>query len=306
MDIGTSTDDVVVRARGLTKRYGHTTAVRDLDLVVRRGTVFGYLGPNGAGKTTTIRMLVGLLRPTSGSATVLGLDVVRQRDAMQRAVGYLPGGFVAYADLTAEQYLRFLGELRGGFAEARVRELAERLDLELGRRIGTMSHGNKQKVGIVQALAHSPELLVLDEPTTGLDPLVQRAFLDLLREERAAGTSVLLSSHVLSEVEAVADEVAILRRGELVVVQTVDRLKARAQRRVDLVLERTVPVPALLNVPGVRRVAGSGREVQVDVEGSMAPLFHTTATYGIERVVTHEPDLEEIFLGYYDEQGAAS
>ena len=299
-------DDVVVRASGLTKRYGHTTAVKGLDLVVRRGTVFGYLGPNGAGKTTTLRMLVGLLRPTSGSASVLGRDVVRERDAMQRAVGYLPGGFVAYPDQTAQQYLRFLGDLRGGVPEARVRELAERLDLELDRRIGTMSHGNKQKVGIVQALAHRPELLVLDEPTTGLDPIVQREFLTLLREERAAGTSVLLSSHVLSEVEAVADEVGILRRGELVVVETVERLKARAQRHVELVLERDVPVPALLNVPGVRRVSGYGREVQVDVEGSMAPLFHTTATYGIERVVTHEPDLEEIFLGYYDEQGAAS
>ena len=174
------------------------------------------------------------------------------------------------------------------------------------RRIGTMSHGNKQKVGIVQALAHDPDLLVLDEPTTGLDPLVQREFLDLLREQRAAGTTVLLSSHVLSEVEAVADEVAILRRGELVVVETVDGLKARAQRQVDIVLERELPVGTLRRVPGVRDAGGGGTRLQVFVEGSMAPLFAATAPYGIERVVTHEPDLEEIFLGYYEQQGAVS
>ena len=301
-----SAADEVVRTRALTKRYGRTTAVRGLDLVVDRGSVFGYLGPNGAGKTTTIRMLVGLLRPTSGTASVLGRDVVRERDAMQRTVGYLPGAFVAYPDLTARDYLRFLGGLRGGVDRTRVEALAERLELDLDRRIGTMSHGNKQKVGIVQALAHDPELLVLDEPTSGLDPLVQREFLELLREHRDAGTTVLLSSHVLSEVEAVADQVGILREGELVVVEAVDRLKARALRRVDLTLEREVPAGTLQQVTGVRTVLGGGRRVQVSVEGSMAPLFGTAAAYGIERVVAHEPGLEEIFLGYYEHEGGAS
>jgi ABC-2 type transport system ATP-binding protein len=291
----------VVRTDALSKRYGRTTAVRSLDLVVHRGSIFGYLGPNGAGKTTTIRMLVGLLRPTSGSATVLGHDVVRDRDEMQRRVGYLPGAFVAYPDLTAWEYLRFLGHLRGGIDETRVAGLAGRLSLDLDRHIGTMSHGNKQKVGIVQALAHDPELVVLDEPTSGLDPLVQREFLEILREHRDAGTTVLLSSHVLSEVEAVADEVAILRDGALVVVEAVDRLKARAQRRVDLLLEHDGAVATLLRTPGVHRVDGTGRRLQVSVEGSMAALFSAAAPYGIERAVTHEPGLEEIFLGYYEQ-----
>src|SRR5690242_1535620 len=174
----------------LSKRYGRHEALRGLDLVVPRGVVFGYLGPNGAGKTTTIRLLVGLLRPTSGSVTVLGEDAVAARDSVQRRVGYLPGHFVAYPDLTGEQYLRFLGHLRGGTPWDQVEQLAKRFDLDLTRRIGTLSHGNRQKVGILQAFAHEPELIVLDEPTTGLDPLVQREFLDLVRESRALGRTV--------------------------------------------------------------------------------------------------------------------
>jgi ABC-2 type transport system ATP-binding protein len=207
---------------------------------------------------------------------------------------------VAYPDLTGEQYLRFLGHLRGGTSWHQVQQLAKRLDLDLTRRIGALSHGNRQKVGIVQAFAHDPELLVLDEPTTGLDPLVQREFLDLVRETRAQGRTVFLSSHVLSEVEAVADMVGILRAGRLVVVQSVETLKQQARRRVDLVFEDTAPVAALRGAIGVRDVSAKGREAVVTVEGSMAPLLSTAAPYGVDRLVTHEPDLEQIFLDYYE------
>jgi ABC-2 type transport system ATP-binding protein len=197
----------VVRTTGLTKSYRGRPALTALDLEVPPGVIFGYLGPNGAGKTTTIRLLAGLLRPTAGNAMVFGLDTVRDREAVQRRIGYLPGEFTAYRDLTAEQYLRYLGNLRGGVDPSGAERLANRLDLDLSDRIAAMSHGTRQKVGIVQAFLHDPEVLILDEPTAGLDPLVQREFLTLLREARTDGRTVFLSSHVLSEVEAVADMV---------------------------------------------------------------------------------------------------
>ncbi len=295
--------DAAIATAALDKRYGRTHALRGIDLVVPPRVVFGYLGPNGSGKTTTIRILAGLMRPTSGRATVLGHDVVREREAVQRLVGYLPGDFVAYADLTGEQVLRYLGALRGGVSWTLVGQLAERLQLRLDERIGAMSHGNRQKVGIVQAFMHEPEVLVLDEPTAGLDPLVQREFLALVREARDAGRTVFLSSHVLSEVEAIADVVAILRAGELLVTDTVARLERQAVRRVDLTFVSVPPTDALARVPGVHDVHLVDRTVHLAVEGSMVELVTAAAPYGVENVVTHEPDLEEVFLGWYEQEG---
>jgi ABC-2 type transport system ATP-binding protein len=289
----------VIHTRGLSKRYRGKPALTGLDLDVPAGTLFGYLGPNGAGKTTTIRLLAGLIRPTSGSATVLGADVVRDREAVQRRIGYLPGDFVAYPDLTAGEYLRYLGNLRGGVDPSAPARLAKRLDVDLGEVIGAMSHGNRQKIGIVQAFQHDPELLILDEPTQGLDPLVQREFLAMLREARAAGRTVFLCSHILSEVEAVADTVGILRQGTLVEVATIADLKAKALRRVDITFEHGAPADELRTVPGVTEVAANGSGVQLVVEGSMAELLEVAAPYRIASLVTHEPDLEEIFLSYY-------
>ena len=289
----------VIQAEGLTKRYGRRPALTGLDLDVPAGVLFGYLGPNGAGKTTTIRILAGLLRPTSGRVTVLGRDVVADREAVQSLIGYLPGDFVAYPDLTAGEYLRYMGNLRGGVDHANTARLAKRLDLDLGQVVGAMSHGNRQKVGIVQAFQHDPEILFLDEPTQGLDPLVQREFLAMLREARQAGRTVFLSSHVLSEVEAVADQVGILREGRLVEVASVTELKAKALRHMDLTFEGQVPTELLRAVPGVTEVHANGAGVQLVVEGSTAELFAAAAPYRITGVVSHEPDLEEIFLTYY-------
>lgn len=289
----------VIRTAGLTKSYRGRPALTALDLEVPPGVVFGYLGPNGAGKTTTIRLLAGLLRPTAGSATVFGLDTVRDREAVQRRIGYLPGEFVPYPDLTAEQYLRYLGNLRGGVDPSSADRLAKRLALNLADRIGAMSHGTRQKVGIVQAFLHDPDLLMLDEPTAGLDPLVQREFLGLVREAKLAGRTVFLSSHVLSEVEAVADMVGILRKGRLVEVQSVARLKTQALRRIDLGFEGLPPVEALRSAAGVRAVHPNGVVVQVLVAGSPADLLAVAAPYRIAAITTHEPDLEEIFLRYY-------
>jgi ABC-2 type transport system ATP-binding protein len=292
----------VVRTRGLAKRYGGTAALRGIDLEVPAGVAFGYLGPNGAGKTTTIRLLAGLLRPTSGQADVFGLDSVRDRERIQRRIGYLPGDFVAYPDLSGGQYLRYFANLRGGVDWSVATGLARRLDLDVDRRIGDLSHGNRQKVGIVQAFMHEPDLLILDEPTAGLDPLVQREFLALVREARDSGRTVFLSSHVLSEVEAVADLVGILRRGQLAVVESVEKLKAQALRRIELTFDGPVPLAQLRSVSGVREAHPAGRTVHLTVEGSLADLLEVAAPHRIENVVTHEADLEEIFLAYYGQE----
>lgn len=292
----------VIETGDLVKSYHRRPALRGIDLLVPQGVVCGYLGPNGAGKTTTIRILVGLIRPTAGRAELFGMDVAHHREEVQRRIGYLPGEFVGYSDLTGEQYLRYFARLRGGVDEAWVRRLVERLDLDPTTRIGALSHGNRQKVGIVQAFMHRPDLLVLDEPTAGLDPLAQREFLALVRESRDEGRTVFLSSHVLSEVEAVAERVAILRQGRLVVVESVDKLKARALRRMELTFEGAPPLALLRTVPGVREAVPEEQTVHIVVEGSPADLLQAAAPYRIARLVTHEPDLEEIFVAYYERE----
>jgi ABC-2 type transport system ATP-binding protein len=294
--------DPVIRTYGLTKSYGRRQALLGVDLEVPGGVVFGYLGPNGAGKTTTIRLLAGFIRPTAGRAEVCGFDTVRDRERAQSRIGYLPGDFVAYGDLTGEQYLRYLGNLRGGVRWSTVENIAKRLDLDLAVRVGTLSHGNRQKVGIVQAFMHNPQVLILDEPTSGLDPLVQREFLGLVREARDCGRTVFLSSHILYEVEAVADMVGILRRGQLIVVESVDKLKSRALHRIDLTFDGAPPAAQLAGAAGVRDVGVSGATAHLVVEGSTADLLAVAAPHRVVQVVTHEPDLEEIFMAYYDGQ----
>lgn len=289
----------IIRTFGLTKRFKDTTALADVDLEIPPGVVFGYLGPNGAGKTTTIRLLTGLLSPTRGSADVMGFDTVREREAAQSHIGYLPGMFSAYPGLTGEQYLGYLGNMCGGIDPSTTTRLAKRLDLDLSQRICTLSHGNRQKLGIVQAFQHDPDVLILDEPTAGLDPLVQREFLTLLHEARDAGRTIFLSSHVLSEIEAVADLVGVLREGVLVDVASVSTLKARALRRIELTFEIPPPVDRLRSVPGVRDIHADRTAVQALVEGSTAELLAAAAPYGISGITTHQPDLAEIFMTYY-------
>jgi ABC-2 type transport system ATP-binding protein len=293
----------VIVAHDLTKSYREVLALQSLDLEVAPGTVFGYLGPNGAGKSTTIRILMGLIRPSAGTASVLGYDVVRERREVHRRVGYLPGDFNAYRDLTAEQYLSYLANLRGGVEQMDIDLLAKRFDLDLSRRIGTLSHGNRQKVGIIQAFMHRPALLVLDEPTSGLDPLMQREFLELVRETRSDGRTVFLSSHVLSEVEAVADLIGIIRKGRLAIATDVDELKERTRRRIALTFSPSVapPVDALTKVINVRELDVVDRTVELTVEGSMAELLRVAAPFGIERAVSDEVDLEGVFLQYYED-----
>jgi ABC-2 type transport system ATP-binding protein len=288
-----------IETRGLTKRFGTTRALDHLDLVVPAGSVFGFLGPNGAGKTTTIRLLLGLQRPTEGAARVLDHDCLTERDEVHRHVGYLPGDFTAPRHLTAAQYLDDLATIRGGVDRAVIADLVDRFDLDASRPMDTLSRGNRQKVGLVAAFMHRPRVLILDEPTSGLDPLMQRAFRRLVEEVREEGRTVFLSSHVLGEVEQIADTVAILRAGRLVVVEELEHLKERARREVELVFHDAAPVDALRAASGVRSIEVNGARVRIVVEGPMDDVFRVAAPAGIENVVAEEAPLEQILLGYY-------
>ena len=294
-----------IEARGLSKQFGATHALDELDLSVPEGCVFGFLGPNGAGKTTTIRLLLGLQRPTAGSAQILGHDCLTDRDAVHRLVGYLPGDFTAPRRLTGAEYLDDLATIRGGVEAASIRDLVDRFDLDPSRRMDTLSRGNRQKVGIVAAFMHRPPVLVLDEPTSGLDPLMQRAFREVVAAARDEGHTVFLSSHVLGEVEQIADTVGILRAGRLVVVEELDQLKQRARREVELVFAHPVPADALRSATGVQSVEVNGPRVRLVVEGPMDDVFRIAAPAGVENVIAEEAPLEQILLGYYGD-GTAS
>jgi ABC-2 type transport system ATP-binding protein len=293
-------DRPALRLERLSKTFGDVLAVDDVSLEVPRGVVFGYLGPNGAGKTTTIRMLLGLLKPSAGSAHVNGFDAWADRERAHRSLGYLPGDFDAYPDLTSAEYLRYLAELRGNVAWSEVEKLAERLELRMDVRFGTLSHGNKQKLGIVQAFMHRPDFLVLDEPTSGLDPLVQQEFLSLVGEARAEGRTVFMSSHVLSEVEAVADMFGMLNEGRLLLVDRVAGLRERALHTIEMTFASPPPVDHLRTIEGVRDLFADGVHLRLTIEGSTVELMEWAAPYGIEKIRSTEPDLEELFLEMYE------
>jgi ABC-2 type transport system ATP-binding protein len=291
-----------IETRGLVKSYGRTPALLGLDMRVETGEVYGFLGPNGAGKTTTIRILLDLIRPTAGEVRVLGLDPSRDGVELRRRIGYLPGDFVADGRQTGRQLVEHLGYLRGGVPRQRVDELADRLDLDLSRPIKALSRGNRQKVGIVQAFMHDPELLVLDEPTTGLDPLMQQTFLELVREATAAGRTVFMSSHVLSEVQRGADRAGLVRAGELVTVESVESLRERAPRRVEAQLATPAQADEFAALPDVRDVRVDGAVLHCRVDGSPDALVKALARHTVLDLVVDEADLEEIFLGYYSQK----
>lgn len=289
-------------AHGLTKSYGHVRALRGVTLEVRRGEVFGFLGPNGAGKTTTIRCVLDLIRPSGGTVRVLGLDPQADPVAVRARVGYLPGELRFDDNMRVEGALRFLNRLRGNHADwGFARRLAERLDLDLGTPIRNLSKGNKQKVGVVQALMHRPELLLLDEPTSGLDPLVQREVLRMIAEAREAGATVFFSSHILSEVEDVAERVGIIRAGRVVEVAETASLIQRAVCRVRVRFKQPVDSAALARLPGVTVLAtDDGAGVLVQVAGEMDGLIKALAGFPVRDFETERPSLEEIFLAYYE------
>ena len=295
-----------IETRGLSKDYGEDRGVFDLDLEVRPGEVFGFLGPNGAGKSTTMKMLLDLIAPTTGAAMVLGLDCHRAGLEIRRRVGYLPGDFAMYPRLTGAQMLDHLAELRGGVDAGTRAELAERFGAQLERPIGELSTGNRQKIGLISAFMHEPEVLILDEPIAGLDPLVQQSFHALLAEVAAQGRTVLLSSHTLSEVERVADRVAILRRGRLAVVDTLESLRQIAVHRLEVDLAGgRVDAPDLGEVPGVSEVRREGDHLLITYEGTADALVKALAAHDVNAIHSRDDDLEEVFLDLYRDRDEA-
>jgi ABC-2 type transport system ATP-binding protein len=291
----------VIEVRGLTKRYGNSRGVDDLTFDVMPGEAFGFLGPNGAGKTTTIRTLLDFIRPTSGTVRVFGLDPRREGIRVHARVGYLPGELALYERMTVEAFLRAFAELRGGLPWPSVAELAERLGLAIDKHIRDLSHGNKQKVGLVQAFMHQPDLLILDEPTQGLDPLVQQTFYAMVDEERERGASIFLSSHVMPEVERVCDRVGIIRDGHLATVADIGELKAKALRRLEFHLAEPASASAFERLPGVKDVSVHGDSVLLSVEGSVDAVLKEAARHDVVSVETRQPSLEEAFLSFYEE-----
>ena len=288
---------IAIRTEALTKQYGPTLALDSLDLEVQQGEVLGYLGPNGAGKSTTIALLLGLIRATAGGAEIFGLDVRRDAEQLHGQIGYVPSDAELWPSLTGAEALDLLGNLHGSVDGAYRHELIERFDLEPDKRIRALSHGNRQKVLLIAALASRPSLLLLDEPTSGLDPLMEQVFRDCVLEARNRGQTVFLSSHILSEVDAVCDRVAMLRRGRLIEVGDLDQMRGLGAVHVQVDLSGMVP--NLSGVSGVSHVVVDGRSIRCEVTGPMGPLLHVLGDAGVDRLTTHEPSLEELFVAHY-------
>ena len=287
-----------LRIDGLVKDYGSVHAVRGIDIEVRPGEVFGFVGPNGAGKSTTIRCILDLLRPTAGKVEVFGLDPRRDGVAIRERVAYVPGELRLPERLSARRFLESIGRLRGGFDRKRLESLAERFQLDIGRSVRQLSSGNRRKVAILSAFLTDVDLLILDEPTGGLDPLMQHEFLALLRERRAAGATVFLSSHILSEVQRVADRLAVLRAGVIVAQGTVSEVRGRARQRVEVWFEGDAPA-SLAALPGIERPTVDGRRFAATLSGPVRPLLDALAGRAVATMLIEDPDLEDAFLDLY-------
>lgn len=295
--------EAVIETRSLTKSYGASRGINDLTLSVPQGEIFGFLGPNGAGKTTTIRTLLDLLHPTSGEALIFGLDSRRDSRAIRARLGNLPGDF-AYEDrTTGRDLLKLFARLRGMDNLGSAENLAERFRADLSKPLRELSRGNRQKIGLIQALFHNPELLILDEPTGGLDPLMQEEFLAVVAEHRDKGATVFLSSHDLTEVERICDRVGIIRDGRLAAIESVGEMKGRAYRKVRLTLNANVSAVDFESLPGVDAVSADGQTVTFRVLGDLNPVVGAIAELDVRDLEVTAPSLEELFIQYYD--GAA-
>jgi len=294
-----------IAIEGLSKDYGSGRGLFELELEIERGEVFGFLGPNGAGKSTTMRLLLDLIKPSAGSAAVLGFDTQVDSLEVRRRVGFLPGDLAMYRKLTGRVMLDYLASLRGG-VDARQRDsLAERFDADLDRPIHELSTGNRQKLGLIQAFMHEPELLILDEPIAGLDPLVQQSFHALLAELSAVGRTIFLSSHTLSEVERVTHRLAILREVRLVVVDSLENLRRVAVQRLEIDFGAPVPPEQFRALPGVREVTADGSSLTIAFEGTADAVVKAAAGHEVRAIRAREDDLEDIFLRYYRREPGA-
>jgi len=291
-----------IETTGLTKRFGSFTALDDLTITVERGEVYGFLGPNGAGKTTTIRAVLGLAKPSAGSARVFGFDAWADREQAHRRLAFVPGEFAPWPTLRGHEMLDLLGSVHGGYDAGRRDEMCRRFDFDPTKKGREYSKGNRQKIALISAFMVEADLLVLDEPTSGLDPLMEIEFRSCVKEARAKGQTVFLSSHILSEVEALCDRVAILRKGRLVEVGTLENLRQLNTQEVEIEFARA-PLPDLTQVAGVREVREEGDRVTLRLKGSPNDLIGVLAAHDIRDLDIREPSLEELFLTYYGEDG---
>ena len=297
------TDQIAIHTDGLTKHYGDVKALVDLNLDIRPGEIFGFLGPNGAGKTTMIRTILDEIRPTAGEASILGMDSHQQSVEIRKHIGYVPGDLAMYPNLTGRDTLTYFANLRGGVDWSYVESLADRLNADLEKKVGDLSSGNRQKVGLIQAFMNRPQVLIMDEPSSGLDPLVQREFQKMMREVAAEGKTVFLSSHTLSEVQRVANRVGIIRHGKLIAVETVGDLRSKAIRTVNIFFDGPVDAAGFKGVPGVRDAVSQNEHVTLSFDGQMETLLKVvTDKYHVLDITTQEADLEEIFLTYYRDE----
>ncbi len=289
----------VIEVKNLKKYYGASRGVEDVSFTVEEGAFFGFIGPNGAGKSTTIRALLALIRPTSGSAAIFGMDAIKRAPEIAREVGYLPSEVFYYDGMRVGELLRYAASFYKKDCTARIKALSEALELDLKKKIDDLSFGNRKKVGIVQALLHAPRLIILDEPSAGLDPLMQQRFFEILREENARGATVVFSSHILSEVQKLCSRVAIIKEGRIIQDGDIDTLRENSYKKVSLEARAALD-PATLNMDGVANLDIGGNAASFIYRGAVGPLLARLASLELTNVAIAEPDLEEIFLHYYE------
>lgn len=296
----------VITLHKLSKRYGNSPhlSLSNLSISIYAGEVYGFLGPNGAGKSTAIRTLMNFIQPTSGSAQILGLDIVNDSVEIKKSVGYLSGDFSIYPKMTGSQYLQYMKGLLPADASY-VKYLAKLLKADLNKMSSELSRGNRQKIGIIQALMHKPKVLILDEPTSGLDPLMQDAFYELIKEAKNRGTAVFMSSHVLSEVQKICDRIGIIRDGKLIEEKVMSELTMEASQTFDLTFASKVPINELKKIQGTQSITVNGQNVTIHFHGSLSPLFNLLSKYTVTKMDTRTLDLEEVFLRFYKNKGDA-
>jgi ABC-2 type transport system ATP-binding protein len=292
----------VIEIKKLSKRYGQskTYALKDLSLTVKAGEIYGFLGPNGAGKSTTIRLLMNFIQPSSGTATILGRDILQDSVAIKNSIGYLSGDLAVYGKLNATQFLDYMEELQPAVSKSYRQELTKRLQADLGKRLGELSRGNRQKIGLIQAFMRQPEVLILDEPSSGLDPLMQEVFYELLHESKERGATVFISSHILSEIQRVCDRMGFIREGRLISERTIAEMMHEAAQTFGITFADEPPLSALRRLQGVTVASHHGHDVSLHIRGKLSPLFAELAKYNVVRMDSQQLDLEEVFLKFYE------
>jgi ABC-2 type transport system ATP-binding protein len=292
--------ETIIQTTNLTKSYGKNRGIKDVNISVNKGDIFGFLGPNGAGKSTTIRTLLDFIRPTGGSATIFGLDCQKETVQIKKRIGYIPGDFGLYGNMTGWKYLEYFGKVRGGYDEAAAKDLAHRLEIKPDRKMKEYSRGMRQKIAIIQALMNNPELIIMDEPTNGLDPLVQQTFMDMINEAAGDGTTIFMSSHILSEVEKVCNRVAIIKDGEIATEEKVEDLRKKSGNVLHVKFGEEVN-PDIFKMPGVVNPTRLNGYYKMTVTGNMESLLGEISKHKVADISIHKMTLEEIFMHYYEE-----